>query len=72
MYVWENVSGLTNNWHDGGGALVIAEDLEMARILLLRNGVSESSETLTKEPDFTTSVETNEEKVFIFPDAGCC
>ena len=72
MFVWKSVSGLTSNYHDGGGAVVIAGDREVARELLRANGVSPSSEVFTQEPDFTASVVEEEEKVFIFPDAGCC
>ena len=72
MYVWERVSGLTSNWHDGGGTLVVADSLEFARELLQANGVSKSCEALTEEPNISTSVEINEDLVVIFPDAGCC
>lgn len=72
MFVWENVDGLTNNYHDGGGTVVIADNLEVARKLLVENGVSEGSEVLTESPNYTTSVVSDEDKVFIFPDAGCC
>lgn len=75
MYVWESVSGLTQNYHDGGGALVIADNLEAARQLLKEKGVSEGSEVFVQEPDYTASVVTvleTQDRVFIFPDAGCC
>ena len=66
MFVWEYVNGLTSNYHDGGGALVIADNLESARKLL------GNSEANTQMPNFSASVESNENRVFIFPDAGCC
>lgn len=31
MYVWESVNELTNNYHDGGGLVIISNDLETAR-----------------------------------------
>ena len=73
MFVWEYVNRITCNWHDGGGVLVIAGDLDRARELLLtQGGVYDDSDVLTLDPDFSASVETQDEKVFIFPDAGCC
>ena len=73
MFVWEYVGGLTNNWHDGGGTVVIADNLEVARQLLKGTpGVSEGSEVFTQEPSYMASVVADEDKVFIFQDAGCC
>lgn len=73
MYVWQYVEGLTCNYHDGGGALVIAESLEFARRLLQEtDGVSTSCGALTEEPTYSASVEEEGDRVFIFPDAGCC
>lgn len=73
MFVWENVSGLTTSYHDGGGTVVIAESLDAARDLLKSDGVvSSGSEVFTQEPDYTASVVSEEDRVFIFPDAGCC
>lgn len=71
MFVWEYVDGITDRYHDGGGVVVIAKDADRARDLLMAtDGVS--NKNFTDEPDFSTSVGTRKEKVFIFPDAGCC
>lgn len=73
MFLWESVNeGLTCNWHSGGGAVVIASSKEDAFELLKSYGVSEHSEIFTSEPDFVTSVIDQEDKIFIFQDAGCC
>ena len=71
MFVWEDVDGLTHNWHDGGGAVVIADNLEVARELLRTNGVH-GRDVFVREPNFAASVAGEEDRVFIFPDAGCC
>ncbi len=72
MFVWQSVGGLTPNYHDGGGCLVIADSLELARMMLVNDGVKESCGAMTTEPDFSASVETSEDVVFVFQDAGCC
>jgi len=72
MYVWENVSELTNNYHDGGGVMVIADSMEAARELLIKNGVPKGCGAMKEQPDYSASVGSDEDKVFIFQDAGCC
>ncbi len=74
MYVWESVGqDLTNNYHCGGGTVVIAASLEAARAALRETpGVQPKCEVFTVEPSFMAPVKSNEDKVFIFPDAGCC
>jgi hypothetical protein len=67
MFVWENVGGLTGNYHDGGGTVVIAESLDAARQLL-----PPGCDAIKEEPSFTASVVCEVDQVFIFPDAGCC
>ena len=69
MFVWENVGNLTGNYHDGGGVVVIAADLEDARKQI--KGACEKGCTALKDaPDFTANVEADEGKCFVFPDAG--
>lgn len=72
IFIWENVTGLTHSYHDGGGTIVFAESLEKARDLLKAKGVSNTSEAFSTEPDYETLAPHSEERVFIFPDAGCC
>jgi hypothetical protein len=78
LWIWNDISeGLTSNYHSGGGAVVIAETRERAESLLR-----------VEAPDLDVSDEDlhplepvdaiydlwgkPDEKVFIFPDAGCC
>jgi hypothetical protein len=63
---------LTHNYHNGGGCMVIANGLEHARDQLITAVATQDSDVFTKEPSFVAPVECDEDKVFIFPDAGCC
>ncbi len=73
LFVWESVSGLTENYHDGGGVLAIADNLEFALGLLAKSVPNpKGCEAFKQSPDFTAPVVTNEDRVMIFPDAGCC
>jgi hypothetical protein len=72
VFVWESASGLTSCWHDGGGAMVVAGDLQEARELLKKHGVKEDSSVFSEEPGYKAQVMDDKDHVFIFPDAGCC
>lgn len=77
LYIWENVREfLTDNYHNGGGLAIVAENLTRARELFLNESSSPDSrkcEILTCDPDHIYNVDAEaKEKVFIFPDAGCC
>lgn len=71
IYVYNRCEGLTNYWHDGGGAVVIAPTRGRADELIRQSPAAETFEVdgavdvypLAGEPD---------ERVWIFPDAGCC
>lgn len=68
IYVWESVGGVSDSYHDGGGVVVVAPDLESARALL-----PEECTARAKDPDAIYSVNGDpESRAFLFPDAGCC
>lgn len=62
IFVWQYVDGLTDNYHDGGGVVVVAESLERARQLV---------PALKDEPDraFEVAGPAVEESL-IFPDGA--
>lgn len=73
MYVWENVNELTDNYHDGGGLVIISNDLESARELLTKSiPLKSKCQALKVDPSYVTSVTAEKDEIFIFPDAGCC
>lgn len=73
VFVWQYVDGVSQSYHDGGGTVVFAKDLQRARELLQEaGGVQKNCGAFKEEPDYEASVYGQEEKVFIFPDAGCC
>lgn len=75
VFIWDEVDNLTHNWHDDGGLVVVAVDLAKARELIVDNGrIPASCTALTDPPDHTYPLKrgTYQDKVFVFPDAGCC
>lgn len=81
-YIWRRVTGLTDRHHDAGGLVIVAPSLERARELLrategVRTEVDEYGETpceaFDRDPDQVYDLAgTPEERVWVFPNAGCC
>ena len=80
IFVWEGTRPVSNNYHDGGGLLIIAANLDRARELwseyvdnLSEWEKFEGKGATDKEPDrvYFTEPDT-EETVLVFPDSGCC
>lgn len=69
VFVWDNVSHLTQECHSGGGLIVFAETLERARELAMAEGVIFDP---LEHPIDIRPVSCGGEKVYIMPDQGCC
>lgn len=83
MKIWiiECVENLTDNWHPEGGIAVIAESLDAAKKLILAETETDFQGNVftpkVTDEEWAESVEMElagniEERVFIFPNAGCC
>lgn len=79
IYVWKYVGGLTSAYHDEGGVLAVAATKERAVELI--EAAAENydddcparrSAGLAEDPDLVLPTEPADERVMIFPDAGCC
>ena len=76
LYIWNYLEGLTDNYHSGGG-LVIVTDRDASEALDAYNGDTRdysSKGTLRELPEADTTMEvvSDKEQVWVFPDAGCC
>ena len=74
VFIWKNIKKLTDNYHSDGGLVIVAETLQRAIELAEARGVEFSKgdyDELTPSNVYNTD-DSAEEKVFIFPDAGCC
>lgn len=69
VFVWQRIDKCTSSYHSEGGVVVFAENEKAARDLAnqIPGCVIDDDET----PDYIYEDQA-EEKVFIFPDAGCC
>lgn len=84
VFVWGYISGATHNYHDEGGLVIFAASLDRARALLRDrvpdgnfwdaelNAPRATCEAFTEPPDYVRSCYGSDERVFVFPDAGCC
>ena len=70
VFVWQWLNHVSDNYHEGGGCTVVAEDLARAKVIATEAGVEFDEQS--NEPDVYELKDSVEEKVFIFPDAGCC
>lgn len=70
VFIWERVEQCADNYHPEGGVVVIAETEERARELAnMQHGCNiEKNEAVS----YVVGTYSKKEKVFIFPDAGCC
>jgi hypothetical protein len=76
VYVWDHLNRMSDNYHDNGGVVVVAASLERAHELLRVKGqygaaVPEDSDVFTTAPTATYPSE-GDERVYTFPNAGCC
>jgi hypothetical protein len=74
VFIWEHIQKLTDNYHSDGGLVVVAANLQRAIELAEAEGVEFSKgdyDELTPTNVYNTD-DSADEKVFIFPDAGCC
>lgn len=79
-YIWQYVAGITDNWHDGGGVLIITSRFyndawkEYVDKYQTEKGEYENDIECKElpDPDLSYECSASEEKVFVFEDAGCC
>lgn len=71
-WVFEYLEQVSDSFHGGGGLLVIAENKRAARRLLETN-----PDVVVEEDDWSNATmlrvtEDEPERLWVFPDAGCC
>lgn len=81
-YVWEYVGGITTNWHDGGGLLIITDGNPQDKWNEYRQEQIDNEEysadslrTDLPEPSLVYACDFDSSSLFsvmVFPDAGCC
>lgn len=70
-YLWHEISKVSDNYHQNGSVLIEADSLERARELAVIDGGDPMVGT-EREPDLILESNSEVEKVWVFPNAGCC
>lgn len=82
LYIYSDVVGITDNYHNGGG-LVIITDRAPATVWHEHVDALPKSSGMYPEnidpdalegklPDLVVGIVERPERIFIFPDSGCC
>lgn len=72
-YIFDYISDLTDNYHSGGGLVIIADNKEDAKELYAsKNFDVEFYDEWWDDLSMEYECLAEEKNVFIFPDAGCC
>ncbi len=75
LYIWNeilNEGSLTDAYHDGGGAVVVAKSEEDAKRVLSAEAHDLGVEQIPSADHVFRLADDYDEQCFIFPDAGCC
>jgi len=69
VFIWEDLDEVSDNYHTGGGLVIIAESLDDAVAIV----ADKKHIKIDKPPTrIIGCADTEEKKVYVFPDAGCC
>lgn len=68
-FLWHQIDKVSDNYHEGGGVIIVAETIDRAREIAL---VGDEKMSIDGEPDYIFDSDLIEEKVIPFPNAGCC
>lgn len=72
VFIWNRVDRCTGNWHQEGGIVVFADNIERARAIAAEYGKGYGIIREDEEPDDIREVTEGGEAVYYMPDAGCC
>lgn len=72
-FIFDRVSGVSDNYHPEGGLVVIANDEDHAKQLVSERPEIEISDENWKHPYLVLELAASvEPQIVVFPDTGCC
>lgn len=72
LYVFEDCDKVSDHYHENGGLVVIAKDRASAKDIANKtNGVTVNDQEVAEAIEYELNGKV-ENKVYTFPDAGCC
>ena len=73
LYIWHGVNNVTDNWYHGGAVLIITDrnynDAWKEYVAEIEHPAIRSA---LPETDLSYEVNAEEERVFVYENAGCC
>ena len=72
IYVFERIDKCSDNYHEEGGLVVIAKDVEHAKELLKTDNSIEVTDKEWEDVESFALADNVEPKFWVMPDAGCC
>ena len=72
IFVFERIDKCSDNYHEEGGLVVIAKDVEQAKELLKTDNSIEVTDEEWQNVESFALVDNVEPKFWVMPDAGCC
>ena len=72
IFILQQVEKCSNNYHEGGGVVVIAEDIEHAKKVLSEDKNISITDSEWRESVMFKLAKKTEPCFWVMPDAGCC
>lgn len=72
IIIFEHVEELTERYHCDGGLVIIAKDIERAKELISKDEYIKPTQEEWENALIYELKNEEEERYFVFPDAGCC
>lgn len=72
MYVFQYNDQVSENYHSGGGLMVIAKNTEHVKELIEKEEYIKITNDEWQEVIVYELKEDEKPRIFVFPDAGCC
>lgn len=72
VFIFESINQVTSSWHPEGGLVIVAQSKERAKEMI---SASKDISVTESEWEKVVVIETKyneEERIIVFPDAGCC
>ena len=75
LFIWNEIDHVSNNYHNHGGLVVVAKDLDQAIEAIKQSPeIPDNCGALTTAPIAMFALESTWDitSVYVFPNAGCC
>ena len=72
IFIFEYIDKCSNNYHDGGGLVIIAKDTSHAKELIRKEPFIEVTVKEWEKVETFILLGNETPKIWTMPDAGCC